>query len=97
MVQIVKTVNLQPGHQKMFFEKPHVSCRVYFKVAALIAPGNGYKSYVSFDDPLFGDYYTLSLAANQLEAKGEGIFQGDIWVRNQSSISLYYATTEILA
>jgi len=97
MVQTVKTQYLQPGHQRIFLEKPHVLRRTYFKIAAIISSGQGYKSYVSFDDPLFGDYYTLSLAANQLEAKGEGIFQGDIWVRNQSSISLYYATTEILA
>jgi len=96
MVQTVKTVKLQPGEQKLFLEKPHVLCRIYFKVAALIAPGNGYKSYISFDDPLFEDYYILSLANNYLEVKGEGIFQGNIWVRNQSSVLIDYAATEIL-
>ena len=96
MVQTVKTVNLQPGHQKMFFEKPHVLCRVYFKIAALLTAGQGYRSYISFDDPLFRNYYTLLSTNTNIEAKGEGIFQGDIWVRNQSSISIDYAGTEIL-
>jgi len=96
MVQTVKTVKLQPGEQKLFLEKPHVLCRIYFKVAALIAPGNGYKSYISFDDPLFEDYYILSLANNYLKVKGEGIFQGNIWVSNVSNHDLEYTATEIL-
>jgi len=96
MVQTVKTIRLQPGHQKLFLEKPHVSRRVYFKIAALLSLGQGYKTYISFDDPLFGDYYLLIESNTYLEAKGEGIFQGDIWVRNQSSIAIDYAVSEIL-
>ena len=96
MVQTVKTVNIQPGHQKMVFEKPHVLCRVYFKIAALLTAGQGYRSFVSFDDPLFRNYYTLLSTSTNIEAKGEGIFQGDIWVRNQSSVSIDYAGMEIL-
>ena len=96
MVQTVASVVISPGQQRRLLEKPRVLCRIYFKVAALIAPGNGYKSYISFDDPLFEDYYILSLANNYLEVKGEGIFQGNIWVRNQSSVLIDYAATEIL-
>ena len=96
MVQTVKTVKLQPGERTLFLEKPHVLCRIYFKIAALLSLGQGYKSNISFDDPLFQDYYLLLLSNTYLEAKGEGIFQGNIWVRNQSSISIDYAATEIL-
>jgi len=34
--------------------------------------------------------------AKYFEAKGEGIFQGDVWVLNASDQNLQYVSTEIL-
>ena len=53
-------------------------------------------SEISFDDPLFVDYYTLLGANTSLEAEGDGIFQGNIFVSNQSTVNILYSITEIL-
>jgi len=53
-------------------------------------------SKISFGDPYFYSYYTLDGPAKYFEAKGEGIFQGDIWVRNASNQNLIYTVSEIL-
>ena len=96
MVQTVKSFTLLPGHQKIFIEKPHVLRRIFFRISAILSAVNGYQSRISFGDPTFVDCYILSLANTYFESKGEGIFQGDIWVNNYSSISINYSVTEIL-
>jgi len=53
-------------------------------------------SKISFDDPLFSDYYTLLGTNTYLEAEGDGIFQGNIFVSNQSTVNILYSVTEIL-
>jgi len=96
MVQTVKSLLLQPGQQAVFIEKPHALSRIFVRIAALLLPTQGYVSWISFDDPSFYDYYSLVGSAIYFEAKGEGIFQGNIWVRNHSSINIVYTATEIL-
>ena len=93
---MVKSRALIAGDKMLFIEKPNVLSRIYFKISALIAYNAGYKSWISFDDPLFSEYYTIDGSTAYLEAKGEGIFQGNIWVHNQSSVSIRYTATEIL-
>jgi len=80
----------------MFFEKPHALYRIFIGISALLPPTNNYKSKISFDDPMFYTYYTLIGSTIHFEAKGEGIFQGNIWGRNESTISITYSLTEIL-
>ena len=96
MVQSVIYISLQPGQQKIFFEKPHVLCRIYFKIVALLQQTAGYPSKISLGDPMFYSYFVLNGVNICFESKGEGIFQGDIWVRNQSNATVGYTATEIL-
>ena len=96
MVQTVKSITLVSGHQELFFEKSHVLHRIFFKITAMLPPTANYMSKISFDDPLFADYYTLLGANTSLEAEGDGIFQGDIFVSNQSTVNILYSITEIL-
>ena len=96
MVQTVKSVRLAPGQQGVFLEKPHVLSRVFFKITAILPTTSNYMSEISFDDPLFVDYYTLLGTNTSLEAEGDGIFQGNIFVSNQSTVNILYSTIEIL-
>ena len=96
MVQTVKSRRLQPGQQKVFLERPHVLSRIFFKIVAILPTTANYMSKISFDDPLFVNYYTLLGSNTYFEAEGDGIFQGNIFVRNESSVNILYSTVEIL-
>ena len=96
MVQTVQTLTLHAGQQKIFFEKPHVLRRIFVSIRVLAPPEAWAESRISFDDPMFYSYYTLAGFSKYFEAKGEGIFQGDIWVVNNTTGDLSYTLTEIL-
>ena len=96
MVQTVKSQRLPPGQQGIFFERPHVLSRIFFKITAILPQTVSYLSKISFDDPLLSDYYTLLGSSTYFEAEGDGIFQGNIFVRNISSVNIFYSATEIL-
>ena len=53
-------------------------------------------SKLSFGDPSFVSYFALAGPSKYFEAKGEGIFQGDVWVYNLTGVDLLYTGTEIL-
>ena len=80
----------------VLIEKPHALSRIFFGISALLPQTAGYKSKISFDDPMFYTFYTLIGSATYFKAKGEGIFQGNVWVRNESTIPITYSVTEIL-
>ena len=96
MVQTVKSVALSPGTKTILFEKPIVLCRIFFSVTAFAPPNEWHRSKISFDDPSFISFYILDGPARYFEAKGEGIFQGNVWIYNQSTVDLLYTSTEIL-
>jgi len=96
MVQTVKSLRLQPGQQGIFLERPHVLSRIFFKITAILPQTVNYPSKISFGDPLFLEYYTLLGTNTYFEAEGNGIFQGNVFVRNESSINILYSITEIL-
>ena len=96
MVQTVRSLSLHPGEQTVLVEKPHALSRIFFGISALLPLTVNYKSKISFDDPMFYTYYILLGPTIYFEAKGEGIFQGNVWVRNESTISITYSLTEIL-
>ena len=96
MVQTVKSIRLPPGQQGIFLERPHVLSRIFFKITAILPQTVSYLSKISFDDPLFFDYYALLGSSTYFAAEGDGIFQGNIFVRNVSSIDIFYSITEIL-
>ena len=96
MVQIIKSPTLSSGQQMMFFEKPLVLHRIFFSINVLAPLDTWFESRVSFDDPMFLSYYTLTGYTKYFEAKGEGISQGDIWLFNASSGDVLYTMTEII-
>jgi len=96
MVQTVKSIRLPPGQQGIFLERPHVLSRIFFKIVAILPHTVSYLSKISFDDPQFLECYSLLGTNTYFEAEGEGIFQGNIFVRNESPVSILYSTVEIL-
>ena len=96
MVQTVQTITLEAGQQKIFFKKPHVLRRIFVSIQAFAPPEAWAESRISFDDPMFYSYYMLAGYSKYFEAKGEGIFQGDMWVLNNTTGNLQYALIEIL-
>ena len=96
MVQTVRSVSIPPGHKLLVLEKPLVLCRIFFGVYAFAPQTTWHESQISLGDPNFSSIYVLGGPLNYFAARGEGIFQGDIWVRNVSGIDLLYSTTEIL-
>ena len=96
MVQTVKSWSLHPGQQMILVEKPHALRRIFIKILALLPLTSNYRSKISFDDPMFYTFYLFLGPVICFEAKGEGLFQGNIWVRNESTVSIIYTATEIL-
>ena len=96
MVQVVKSIRLPPGQQGLFFERPRVLSRIFFRIVAILPTTANYMSKISFDDPLFSDYYTLLGSSTYFEAEGDGIFQGNIFVFNHSVVNILYSISEIL-
>ena len=96
MVQTIRSETLLPGQKMILLEKPIALRRIFFSIRALADQSVWYQSRVSFDDPLFRSYYVLDGPGKYFEARGEGIFQGDVWVLNTSDQNLQYTVSEIL-
>ena len=96
MAQTLRTITLPAGDKTILIKKPLVLCRIFFSIRAMADQTAWYQSKVSFDDPHFHSFYILNGPAKYFQAKGEDIFQGDIWVMNSSAVALQYTTTEIL-
>ena len=96
MVQTIVSFLIHSGGQKIVFEKPRSLRRIFVSITVLAGDSVWRQSRISFDDPAFQSYYILDGQFKHFEAKGEGISQGDVWVRNSSGISLLYSATEIL-
>jgi len=96
MVQTVRSISIPPGHKLCIIEKPLVLCRIFFGVYAFAPQTSWHESQISLGDPIFRSFYILGGPVNYFEARGEGMFQGDIWVRNLSDTNLSYSATEIL-
>ena len=96
MVQTLISRKVHAGWKRVLLEKPCASTRIFFSIKVLADPTSGYKAWISFDDPTFVSHYILQGQTQQLKAKGEGIFQGAIWVKNVSPADLVFVMTEIL-
>jgi len=77
-------------------EMPHTLHRIFFSVRVVVGVNSWYPSKISFGDPSFASFYLLAGTERYFEMRGEDIFQGDIWVRNEAGLSLWYAMSEIL-
>ena len=82
MVQTLASFVMPSGSQRRVFEKHRSLRRVFFGITVLAGDSVWRESRISFDDPSFFSYYVLDGQYKHFEMKGEGIFQGDIWVRN---------------
>ena len=96
MVQTLYSITVLAGEKKKLFERPHHLHRIFFSIRVFADPAAWYETKISFDDPKFLSFYVLNGPAKYFEARGDDIFQGDIWVYNLSDINLLYTTTEIL-
>jgi len=96
MAQTIKSITILPGGKKILIEKPRFLRRIFFSVRALADQTAWYQSRMSFDDPMFRFYYVLDGPGKYFEAKGEGIFQGNVWLLNTSNQNIQYTATEIL-
>ena len=96
MAQTLRTITLSAGDKTILIEKPLVLRRIFVSVRTLADQDKWYQSKISFDDPSFSSFFVLNGPGKYFEAKGEGIFQGDIWGINTSTVSLQYTMTEIL-
>ena len=96
MVQTIRSLGLSPSLKAIILEKPIVLNRIFFSITAFAPPSEWHRTKISFGDPSFTSFYILDGPARYFEAKGEGIFQGDIWLFNQSDVDLLYTATEIL-
>ena len=96
MAQTVKSQWVPSGWIIRILDKPQVSNRIFFSVKVLTDLTTDYRSYLSLGDPRFSLYYALGRSVPFFEAKGEGIFQGDVWVQNVSTADLLFVMTEIL-
>ena len=96
MVQTIHSITVLAGGKKILIEKPHVLIRIFFSVRVFADQTAWYESKISFDDPQFLSFYVLDGPAKYFEARGDDIFQGNIWVYNMSNINLLYSATEIL-
>ena len=96
MVQTIKSIILAPSQKTKVAEMPHTLHRIFFSVRVVVGVNTWYPSKVSFDDPSFASFYILAGSERYFEIWGEDIFQGDIWVKNESELSLWYAVSEIL-
>ena len=96
MAQTVVSLTIPAGQQRVLIEKPLSLYRIFFSVRAIAPDTSWYQSKISLGDPLFRTFYVIDGPAKYFEATGEGIFQGDVWVRNTSAMSLFYTASEIL-
>ena len=96
MVQTVRSITILSGEKMMLIEKPRALHRIFFSIQAFADMTAWLETKISFDDPQFRSFYVLDGPAKYFEAKGDDIFQGNIWVYNMSDINLLYSATEIL-
>ena len=96
MAQTLRTITLPAGSKTILISKPLVLRRIFVCVRALADQDKWYQSKLSFDDPSFTSFFVLNGPGKYFEATGEGIFQGNIWGQNTSTVDLQYTMTEIL-
>ena len=96
MVQTVRSITLLAGKKMVMIEKPLALHRIFFSIQAFADQTVWLETKISFNDPQFRSFYVLDGSARYFAAKGEDIFQGNIWVYNTSNTNLLHSATEIL-
>ena len=96
MVQTIYSYHLSSMQERVVLEKPNVLQRIFFSIHLVLGVTTWYPAKISFDDPLFTSFYLLAGSERHFEAQGEDIFQGNVWVKNEAEMGLWFAVTEIL-
>ena len=96
MVQTLITIGLPPESQRILFEKPISLRRIFFGISMIVGEDVACRLNISFGDPMFYSYYALEGRYRHFELKGEGLFQGDIWARNVSTMDIKYTAVQTL-
>jgi len=96
MVQTVCSYKILAGKKKIVLEKPISLCRIFFSIHRIVDQSSWRTTWISFGDPLFCSFFALNGSLNNFKAEGADIFQGDIWVYNNSDTDFWYSITEIL-
>jgi len=96
MTQTVRSQWIYSGWKIRLLNQPRVLNRIFFTVKVLTDPTTDYRLNISLGDPGFSSYFALGRQVSFFEAKGEGIFQGDIWAQNVSAAEIYLSVSEIL-
>jgi len=96
MVQTLITIGLPPESQRILFEKPISLRRIFFGISLIMSEDVACRLNISFGDPMFYSYYALEGRYRHFEVKGEGLFQGNIWARNVSTIDVKYTAVQTL-
>jgi len=96
MVQTVCTYQVSAGKKRIMLEKPLALHRIFFSVYVLASQTQWYDVKMSFDDPLFHSYYAINGPEKYFKVEGKDIFQGNIWILNNSDTDLFLTATEIL-
>jgi len=96
MVQTVCSYKILAGKKKIVLEKPISLHRIFFSIDRVANQTSWHTTMMSFGDPLFRSYFVLNGPVNHFQAEGVDIFQGDIWIFNNSDTDFWYSVTEIL-
>ena len=96
MVQTLISKNIIGGEKFILFEKPHVLQRIFFSIRVMVDASLSREVRLSFDDPDFHLYYAIDGPEKYFEASGNDIFQGNIWLKSNTSSPVLVAATEIL-
>jgi len=97
MVQTVSSYKILAGKKRIVLEKPHSLHRIFFSIHRISDQTSWHASKISFDDSLFHSYFLLSGSLNYFQAEGANIFQGNVWVFNESDLDFWYSISEILS
>ena len=96
MVQTLRSITVLAGEKMIMIEKPQVLHRIFFSIQVFADQAAWHETKISFDDPQFRSFYALDGSARYFAAKGDDIFQGNVWLYNVSDTHLLCSSTEIL-
>ena len=96
MTQTVCTHTILAGRKMIILEKPHILRRIFFSLRVLAGQTMWYDLKMSFDDPAFHSFYAINGPEKYFEASGVDIFQGNVWLHNNSDTDLPVSATQIL-
>ena len=91
-----KTKYLTDGYVFTVFEAPRVMTRVFFGIYAVAWEDTSFSVHISFDDPKFINFVSLSNLKNYYEFECSHIPQGSIFIKKISSVCGSVSAIEIL-